>query len=175
MPDGIVAELPTAHALVKAAREARALGYTRLDAFSPYEVPELTDVLRLKRSKLPWAVLTAALFGVILAYAIIRFTNAIDYPLNVGGRPLDSIPADVPICFETAILLGGSTSFFYVLFGSGLPRLWHPVFEVDGFERASTDRFWLQIEESSAADDGRLKDALDACGATRIARTRRAR
>jgi Alternative complex III, ActD subunit len=166
--NALLAEYDDPRALLRAAREARALGYAKLEAFTPFELPELDEVLRPARPKLPRFVAAAALAGVVFAYLVIRYCNAMDYPLDVGGRPLDAIPADVPIAFETAILFAATTAFARVLLGAGLPRLWHPVFEVEGFERASIDRFFLGIDAAAAITDGRLHEALRASGALRI-------
>jgi hypothetical protein len=146
MREGTLFEFASPEEIVAAATALRGLGFTRLEAYTPYAVPELEERLSIRRSRIPRTVLAAATFGCALAFAIIWFTNASDYPLNVGGRPLDSVPADVPIMFETTVLFGSLTAFLLVLLASGLPRLHHPVFEVEGFESASLDRFWLGIE-----------------------------
>lgn len=142
---GIMAEFGSERELQHAVVRLEEWGYTRFEIYSPYPVTGETALLREERSNLNWFVLWAALAGAVLALLIQWFTNAFDYPINVGGRPLLSLPAWVPITFETAVLFGGLTAFFGLLLATGLPRLWHPVFEVQGFESASLDRFWIGI------------------------------
>ncbi|MGH7284369.1 MAG: DUF3341 domain-containing protein, partial [Polyangiaceae bacterium] len=116
--------------------------------YGPYEVEELEPVLGVRRSRIPIVGAIFAVTGVITAYAIIWFCNAYDFPLDVGGRPLDSLPADVPIMFETAVLFASLAIFVAMIVRSGMPRLHRDVFEIDGFERTSIDRFWIGIDES---------------------------
>jgi ActD protein len=153
MRKGTLFEFSSPEQILSAADALRAMGFTRLEAYTPYAIPELEEKLAIRRTRIPRAVLAAASFGCALAFGIMWFTNASDYPLNVGGRPLDSIPAHIPIMFETTVLFGSLTAFLLVLLASGLPRLHHPVFEVDGIESASIDRFWLGIDEPLPPDD----------------------
>ena len=174
MDEGLLAEFETPEALVAAARRVRDFGCTRIDAFTPYPVTDLDEVLGLPRSPIPAWVFGAGLFGGCMAYLIQWWVSAVDYPLNVGARPLHSGPAFIPITFETIVLFASLTAFMAVLVAAGLPRLWHPVFEIDGFERVTIDRYWLGIDarDPRIADQG-LHDELNAAGATRIVRTRR--
>jgi hypothetical protein len=101
----------------------------------------------------------------------------VDYPLNVGGRPYHSAPAFIPITFEMAVLFAATAALVSAIVLGGLPRLWHPVFEVDGFERATIDRFWLAVCAGDAAIDpalapaearARAVQALGGAGALRV-------
>jgi Protein of unknown function (DUF3341) len=96
--------------------------------------------------------------------------NAYDYPLDVGGRPLHSAPAFIPITFESAVLAASLTGFFAMIVLSGLPRLHHPVFGIDGFERASVDRFWIGVERADPCFDETVREELSAAGALRCER-----
>jgi hypothetical protein len=97
--------------------------------------------------------------------------NAYDYPLDVGGRPPHMPSAFVPITFEMAVLAAALTIFVALLAHAGLPRLWHPVFETEGFESASVDRFWLAAEAPSDAVLDELESSLLAGGALRVVRS----
>ena len=107
--------------------------------------------------------MASAALGCAVAFAILWWTSAYDYPLDVGGRPLNSPPADVPILFETTVLFGSLTAFLAVLFLSGLPRLHRPVFEVEGIESASIDRFWIGVGHAGAVD-ARVRSRMEELG-----------
>lgn len=151
MRKGLVAEFETPRALRGAARALVEEGYARLDAFVPFPDKKLEAILGLRRSWLNRFTLLAGLTGAGVAYLILWWTQVIDYPLNIGGRPKHAIPAWVPIVFETTVIFAGTTAFFSWLFLCGMPRLWHPLFEIDGFERATVDRYFLTV----GADDPR--------------------
>ncbi|MDP9034509.1 MAG: DUF3341 domain-containing protein [Myxococcota bacterium] len=153
MREGTLFEFASPEEIIAAAEALRAMGHTHLEAYTPYAIPELEEKLGIRRTRIPRAVLVAATFGAALAFGILWFTNAVDYPLDVGGRPLDSVPAHIPIMFETTVLFGSLAAFLLVLLASGLPRLYHPIFEVDGIESASVDRFWLGMDEASPLDE----------------------
>jgi hypothetical protein len=170
MNSGLMGEFETPEAIVDAVKRLRARGLTQLDTFTPYPLPELDEALGVTRTRaIPAAVLAAALTGAAAAYLIQWWTSAVDYPLDVGGRPLHSAPAFVPVTFETAVLLGALAAFVALLIAARLPRLWSPVFEVEGFESASIDRFWVGVD---LGDPGFSRRAIEAAmrdaGALRV-------
>jgi hypothetical protein len=167
MPNGIMAEFESADALERAFDRMRAEGCEDLRSWSPYPVRALDR--EMPASLVPWIMLAAGFLGGAAGYAIQWWTNASRYPLDVGGRPLNSIPAFIPITFESCVLAASLAGFFALLHYCGLPRLHHPVFEVDGFERASVDRFWLWVSAAPLEDD-RLAAELTRLGAVRCAR-----
>jgi hypothetical protein len=170
MRAGLAGELDGAEALLACAREMRRRGYTRLDAHSPFPVPGLEEALAMRRSRLPWVAFAAGLGGLAVAYLIQWWTAAVDYPLDVGGRPAHAAPAYVPICFETMVLFAASVAFFGFFVAARLPALWQPVDEVDGFSRASIDRFFLTVDDRDRRFDPVATAAdLEAAGATRVA------
>ena len=143
---GCLAQFPDVSSLLHAARTLREHDYRRLDAYTPYEVEGLDQVLGHERSCLDWLAFPLALMGAGIGYLIQWYVNAVNYPLNVGGRPPHSWPVFIPITFETGILFTGVSAFvlFFVL--TRLPRLWQPLFQVPGFASASVDGFWLAID-----------------------------
>ena len=144
---GLVAEFESGARAVEAVRRLRARGYRRLDLHLPYEVPGAQEALGLARPRiLPRLVLLLGLVGAAAGYLVQWYTSVVAYPLDVGGRPLHSAPAFVPITFEMGILLGAFAAFFGLLGLSRLLRLWQPIFEVPGFERVTTDRYWLVVD-----------------------------
>jgi hypothetical protein len=167
MREGTLFEFSSPEELLSAADALRELGCKRLAAFTPYAIPELEGKLGVRRTRIPWAVLVAAAFGCALAFGIIWVTNAYDYALDVGGRPLNSLPADIPIMFETTVLFGSFTAFALVFVRSGMPRLHHPLTEVEGIESVSIDRFWIGVEETPPVDDA-VRTRMLALGAVAV-------
>lgn len=143
---GIAAEFDTPEALLAAVERATDAGYTKLEAFSPFPLKPVAEKLGERPSRLALIAAAAGLVGGAIQYGAQFYLNAVDYPLNVGGRPLHSWPAFLPATLIVAILWAGVAALLTFLFAAGLPRLHHPVFAVPGFERASEDRFFLLIE-----------------------------
>ncbi len=168
MRSGLLAEFGSPEALQRA-YEARAReGYTMLRTFTPYPVKGI--VKTLPESLVPYVMLGAGLFGGVFAYLLQWWCNAKDWPINVGGRPLNSAPAFIPITFETTVLFASLAGFFCALGFSGLPRLYHPVFQVEGFERATLDRYWLGIDEADPRFEAGVGERLLDEGALRCER-----
>ncbi|WP_114942930.1 DUF3341 domain-containing protein [Microvirga calopogonii] len=160
-PYGIMAEFRTPEALMDAVRAARRAGFTRIDAFSPFPLPDLADELGIRTSIVPWIAFVAALAGAGLQYGSQYWMNAVDYPLNVGGRPLNSWPTFIPSTLIVAILWAGAATLLGLLMILRLPRLHHPVFSVHGFERVTNDRFFLCVlSEDPIFDSESTRDFL---------------
>jgi hypothetical protein len=165
----VLAEFASGAALRAGIRALRDAGVSRFDAFTPYEVAGLEGLLGVRRSRLTWIALAAGLAFGGGAYLLQWWINVVDYPLDIGGRPYHSAPAFIPITFEMTVLFSAAAALVSAIVLGGLPRLWHPVFEVDGFERASVDRFWLAVGVGDAAlDRPRDTAALVAAGALRV-------
>jgi Protein of unknown function (DUF3341) len=166
---GLVGEFDTHERIVHAARELRTDGFTRLDAHSPYPMRDLENALGYRRSKINWVVFPMGLTAAALAYLLQWWTSAVDYPLNVGGRPAHAAPAFVPITFEMGVLFSALTACITLAVWSKLPALWQPIFEVPGFDRASIDRFFLWIpEDDPAFDAATVSKRLTDLGALRV-------
>jgi hypothetical protein len=142
----MMAEFETPTELVHAARAAREAGYRKIDAFSPFPVEELDDVLDLHDRRLPLLVLIGGVLGGLAGYALQYWTSVHAYPLNVGGRPLHSWPSFVPVTFEMTILGAALSVVLGMLAVNGLPMPYHPVFNVPRFALSSRDRFFLCIK-----------------------------
>ena len=143
---GLMAEFDDPTAFVAAARLARQQGYRRMDAYSPFPIEELHEALGLRPTWLPLVVLIGGLVGAAVGYGLQYWTSAVAYPLNVGGRPLHSWPAFIPVTFECAVLAAALSAVLGMLALNGLPMPYHPVFNVPRFALASRNRFFLCIE-----------------------------
>ncbi len=156
---GVIACFTDAERLAAAARAMRKRGYARMDAYSPYPVNGLAEILAMPKTRLPWVVLAGAMLGGVFAYALILYSAEIDYPLDVGGRPLHSWPAYTVIAFEAAILGAALAGFVGMIVANGLPRYYHPVFNAEIFSFAQGGGFYLLVE---AGDPHFGKDATKA-------------
>jgi ActD protein len=162
---GVMAEFDSPTALVNAARAAREHGYRRLDAYSPFPIEELNDVLHLHRNRLPLIVLIGGILGGICGYLLQYYVTVIQYPINVAGRPLHSWPAYIVITFEVTILFAAFSCVLGLLALCGLPTPYHPVFNVPRFALASRNRFFLCIEAADPMfDHDRTSDFLETLG-----------
>jgi hypothetical protein len=146
---GAMAEFETPEDLIEACEHAYAQGYRRMDAFAPMPVEGLAEAVGFKRNNVAKAVLIGGLCGVSGGFYLLYWITGVAYPLNVGGRPLFSWPAYIPITFECMILLSALTALVAMLGMNGLPKPYHPVFNVPEFTaKASRDGFFLCIESS---------------------------
>jgi hypothetical protein len=164
----VLAEFPTPDDLVKATNEMRLKGFQGMDTYSPYPLHGGSEALGLPPSKIPLIALCGAITGVLVAVSMQAWMNGIDYPLNVGGRPLMSIPAWVPITFELAVLCTAFSIFFGILALARLPQPYHPVFEHDGFRTASTHGYWLSVPQLGGVDMQDVQSKLQSLGATQV-------
>ena len=148
-----MAEFETPTALVEAATKARLAGYRKMDAYSPIPIEALDEALDLKRTRLPMLVFLGGLAGCLAGFGLEYWASAIEYPMNIGGRPYNSWPQFIPVTFETTVMGAALTCFFGMWALNGLPKPYHPVFNVPAFARASTDRFFLCIESEDPKFD----------------------
>jgi hypothetical protein len=169
MASYLLGSFPDDAALCAAARALREQGHQGLDAHSPVPVHGIDEALGLKRSPVPLIALGGALAGTSGGFLMQWWMNAVDYPLDVGGRAMLSVPAWTPIAFETTVLLA-SVSIVLGLFAlAGFPRPHHPVFEVEAFRSASVDTLWLSVEVPEAQADG-VASELRRLGAGQVER-----
>jgi ActD protein len=143
---GLLAEFDGHAPLESAARAARRVGYVRLEAYSPYPLDSVATAVGHRATRLGWAVLVGGLVGAAGGFVLQWYLMAVDYPINVGGRPLNSWPAFIPVTFELMVLFASFTGVVALVVRLGLPRLHHPLFSVPAFERASRRGFFLCIE-----------------------------
>jgi len=150
---GLMAEFDTADGIVRAAREVHARGYRKVDAYTPYPMEEVTEALHLHKTRVPLVVLCGGILGLLFGWGLQWYTAVVDYPINIGGRPTYAWPAFVVPTFETTVLFSAFAALFGMLALNGLPRPYHPVFNVPAFARASRDRFFLAVESGDPKFD----------------------
>ena len=171
MAELVLAEFETPEALARAIEHAKASGAAEVDAHTPYSTDIVREALGRPRSKLSFAVFAGFATGAGGAYGLEWLLVAYDYPLNVGGRPPHMPFAYVPIAFEMGVLFAAFAAFLGALWLGRLVRLWDPVFEVEGFESASADRFWLSVRHDAPSErTAELTAELEGLGATRVER-----
>jgi hypothetical protein len=140
---GVLAEFPTADSLCAAVRHVRARGWTKVEAYTPFPIEGLDEIVGAKTGAIAPITLLGGILGGAGTYFLQWYAAVVDYPINVGGRPLNSWPAFIPPTFEITILGAALAATIAMLALNGLPRLHHPLFEVEEFELASRNRFFL--------------------------------
>ncbi|MEO8215917.1 MAG: DUF3341 domain-containing protein [Acidobacteriota bacterium] len=152
---GLLAEFPSAAEVLRAAQEAYAAGYRRMDAYSPFPVHGLAEAVGMNYTRLPMLILAGGITGGLTGFFMQYFAMAVHYPLVIGGKPLNSWPQFIPVTFELTILFAAFCAVFGMLAFNGLPQPYHPVFNVEKFKLASRDAFFLCIESSDPKFDPR--------------------
>lgn len=166
---GLMAEYVNPEAAVEAAKRAYAEGYRKMDAYSPMPVEGLAEAIGFTRNAIAPLVLGAGISGALTGFGMIYFSTVLNYPINIGGRGLNSWPAFIPIMFELTILFGAGTAVLGMILLNRLPLLYHPVFNVPEFAAASTDRFFLCIEATDPKfDAGATRQFLEGLGAASV-------
>jgi hypothetical protein len=167
--EGLLVEFETVDGLVHACEKVRDAVYKDWDAHTPFPVHGLNEAMGLKPTLLPWVVLLMAIGGLLTAIALQWWMNAYDYPYLVSGKPIWSIPANVPIIFELTVLFSGFTCFFGMLAFNSLPKFYHPAFRSKRFERATSDRFFISILATDPKfDAGSTEALLSSLGGTSV-------
>jgi hypothetical protein len=164
----VLAKFANSDALLEGTRKIREAGQTELDTHTPYPVHGLEKALGLGRPLIPTIVLGGAIAGAVIAYSMIYFMNVIDWPMNVGNRPPHGPPANIPITFELAVLLAGSSSFFGFFTLARLPKPYHPVFQSEAFRQASIDGFFLSIKIPAGESPDKAAALAQAQGAVHV-------
>ena len=159
---GLVAEFETPEALVAAAKKTRETGFQRYDAYSPFPIEGLHHAMDFYRNRLPMIVLFGGILGGLAGFFLQYYVSVISSPLNIGGKPLNSWPAFIPVTFELTILGAALSAVFGMLALNGLPMPYHPLFNVERFRLASRDRFYLCIEaRDQQFEAGRTRTFLE--------------
>lgn len=143
---GVMGEFSTPEDLLAASRKAREAGYKHIEAYTPFPIEGLADAVGFRWTAVPLLTLIGGVGGGLTGFGLQYWVAAITYPLNIGGRPLNSWPAFIPVTFELTVLGASIFAVVSMLALNKLPQPYHPVFNVDRFAQASTDKFFLCIE-----------------------------
>ena len=166
---GILAEYDTPADLMHAAEKVRDAGYRRWDVFTPYPVHGMDRAMGMKNSMVGWFSFIGGVTGYTTGMLLIWFTNAFDYPIVIGGKPMFSPFSAFPPSYELTILFGAFGSVFGMLFLNRLPRLHHPLFKHKRFALATHDKYFLVIETSDPRySEAETRKLLEASGNPRI-------
>ena len=148
-----MAEFDDPSALVAAARRAYEAGYRKMDTFSPFPVEEAWEAIGHHDRRLSKIVLAGGLTGLLTGIGLQEWVHELAYPINIAGKPLNSWPQFVPVCFELTILFAALSAVLGMIILNGLPAPYHPAFNVPRFERASRDKFFLLVESDDPKFD----------------------
>jgi Protein of unknown function (DUF3341) len=179
---GLMAEFPTADALVIAAGQVHREGYTRIDALTPMPVEGLAEIMGFHDRRIQKLILAGGITGCLLGLGMQLHVNLVDfnlsvlgvyltgYPLNIGGRPLVSLPSFIVPTFEVTILFAALTAVLGTIALCGLPMPYHPVFNVKRFrERGSIDGLFLLVESTDPKFDTlQTRKLLEGLGAREV-------
>jgi Alternative complex III, ActD subunit len=163
---GVMGEFETPEQILAAAKAARAAGYKHIEAYTPIPVEGLSEEIGFRWTAVPLITLIGGLGGGLTGFGLQYWSAAITYPMNIAGRPLNSWPAFIPVTFELTVLGASIFAVVGMLALNKLPQPYHPVFNVERFARASTDRFFLCIEardpQFNLAESARFLQSLNA-------------
>jgi hypothetical protein len=168
---GLMAEFGSRRELINAVKQSRAVGYKRMEAYTPYPIEELNEALGHHHSRLPLIVLIGGIVGALGGFGLQYWTSVMAYPLNVGGRPLNSWVAFIPVTFETTILCAAFAAVLGMLALNRLPMPYHPVFGVQRFKLASRDRYFLALDARDPLfEEASTREFLETLGPTEVNR-----
>jgi len=168
---GLLAEFTDVTAVVVAAKKVRAAGYHIWDVHSPFPIHGIDAVIGIRPTILPWLVLCGGLTGLTGALTLQWYCNAYDYPFLISGKPLFSLPANIPIIFEGTVLFSALTTVFGMLGLNRLPLLYNPMFKSKRFKRVTNDRFFIWIDISDKQfDKTKTAEFLKLAGAINVER-----
>jgi len=153
MLHGVMGEFGHPLDLVEAIEHVRAEGFTKIDAYTPYPIEEVWEAIGHHKSPVPLIVLIGGIVGGLSGFFLQYWVAAVEYPVNIGGRPFNSWPAFIPVTFECTILGAVLAAVAGVFIINGLPEPYHPVFNVRRFALASRNRYFLCIEASDPKFD----------------------
>lgn len=170
LPDyALLAQYEGVTDLVEACKTVRDAGFKKWDSYSPFPVHGIDPAMGIKMTRLPWLIFVMGITGTSAGILMQWWMNAVAYPFIISGKPMWSLPANIPVAFETTVLFAALTAIFATLAVMGLPALHHPLFENKAFARATDDKFFIAVEAKDAKYDRNQTEALlRSTGASRV-------
>jgi hypothetical protein len=167
---GLMAEFDNVNDVIAAARRVYGAGYRKIDAYSPFPLEELSEAIGFHKNGVALVCLIGGLLGGSAAFTLQWWINNVAYPVNIGGRPMNSWPSFIIVTFEMTILFSGLSAVFGMLALNGLPMPYHPVFNVPQFERVTNDHFFIVIFSSDRIyDPAQTRKFLEGLGPISVA------
>lgn len=142
------AEFANPKELYAAAEKVRDHGFKGWDCYTPYYIHGLDKAMGLKKSFVGLFTFAGGLAGLTGGFLLITITSVYVYPIDTQGKPYFSLPGFVPILDLLMIILSAIMSIVGMTTLCMLPRLQHPLWEWDAFNRATHDKFFIVIEAS---------------------------
>jgi hypothetical protein len=168
-PHAMLAEFEDVDTVLAAARSIRDAGFKHWDVHSPFPIHGIDAAMGIQPTRLPWIVLGGGLTGMVGGLLLAWWTNAVDYPFLISGKPIFSLPANIPVIFETTVLLAAFGAVFGMLLLNALPMLYNPLFKSRRFRRVTDDRFVIVIEAGDRRfDPHRTRELFESLGATHV-------
>jgi hypothetical protein len=165
---GLAGIFESEESALKAARKTREMGYKKFEALTPYPVHGMEDACGIKRSWIPYVTFGMGLFGLSSGLLLTWWTSAVDWPLNIGGKPFFSLPAFVPILFELTVLFAALSSVAALFYACGLPKVNPPIIDPD----LTCHKFAIFIPgDDTGYDESKITEMFKGLGATAIKRT----
>lgn len=153
------------HKTVEAARKVRESGFTKFDAITPYPVHGMEEACGIKRSGIPYVTFAAGMTGLLASLALVYYTAAVDWPINVGGKPMFSLPAFIPIMFELTVLFAALASVAAMFYLCKMPKVDPPVIDKD----LTCHKFAIFIPENDTGfNQDRVEKLLKDLGANEV-------
>lgn len=162
---GIAAIFLTEEQILKAAQKTKDLGFTKYHAITPYPVHGMEEACGIKRSWIPYVTFGAGLTGLLLGLWFTWWTSAVNWPVNVGGKPFFSLPAFIPILFELTILFAALSSVAALILAAGLPKIDPPIIDKD----LTSHKFAIFIpSDDFGYEEKKIEDHFRSLGASEI-------
>ena len=155
--------------LLAGAEKVRDAGYKNWDSHTPFVVHGLDAAMGVRPTSLPYIVFLGGLTGTIVGLLLQWYTNAFDYPFLICGKPIFSLPANIPVAFETTILFAALSALVGMLALNGLPQLYHPLHTSRRFKNATDDHFIISIEARDPLfDRAKTRQLLEGLGGSEV-------
>lgn len=166
---GMLAEFPDVDHVMEGARKVRAAGYKVWDVHSPFPIHGIDSVIGIRPTILPWLILAGGVTGLLTGLGLQWYCNTFDYAYLISGKPMFSLPANIPIIFECTVLFASLTAVFGMFMLNRLPLLYNPIFKSVRFRRVTNDRFFIWIAKTDPKFDVKTTaEFLTGAGATAV-------